>query len=131
MVAQLCMNGYALSHPVPPPIPKTVKQVPYEPKPTGSMSFPLAGLGVVLLSAVMLFTMDSFLGFGWVSLVACGARYDYEEAYDALHATVAGHPLNSRTRVLTAALGGSQQGEEGEVLLANMDRGGGNKEVVV
>jgi len=34
------------------------------PKPTGSMSFPSYGALILTLAAVMLFTMDSFLGIG-------------------------------------------------------------------
>jgi hypothetical protein len=53
----------------------------YVPKVTGSMSFPGYGFAVLALSAVMLFSMDSFLGFGFISLLLFGRSLDWEVAY--------------------------------------------------
>merc|ERR1712070_1240398 len=61
------------------------KTGPYVPKKTGSMSFPSLGMGVLALSLVMLVTMDSFLGFGFLSLIIFGKRFDWEAAYAPLH----------------------------------------------
>lgn len=62
--------------------------VNYIPKPTGSMSFPLSGFGVLILSAIMIFTMDNFLGLGWLGLLIFGKHYDWDEAFGPLHASI-------------------------------------------
>ena len=105
------MNGYAVKHPplfraagkkttaVPAasvPSKTSTKTAPYTPKPTGSMSYPYYGMAVLSLAFVMIFSMDNFLGLGFLSLILCGRSYDYEDAYNKLHATIAGHPLNVR-----------------------------------
>ena len=86
------------------------------PKPTGSMSFPEYGAGVLVLAAIMLFTMDNFLGLGWVGLVVFGRSYDWDEAYTPLHRTIVGHPSHPGSNKKPA--------EEMEVLIA--EDGGGS-----
>jgi hypothetical protein len=50
-------------------------------KPPVGMSFPSYGIAMIVTAAVMLFTMDSFFGVGFLSLVLSGRSYDYDEAY--------------------------------------------------
>ena len=54
------------------------------PKAPDSMSFPGWGLAILATAAVMLFTMDSFFGVAWLSLLISGRSYDYMEAYGPL-----------------------------------------------
>ena len=64
---------------------KSVKKNPFpDGKPTGSMSDPKLGFYVLLLSAVMIFGWDSWLGIGMVSLWLFGIKPDWERAYRAL-----------------------------------------------
>ena len=58
---------------------------PYEPKVTGSMSFPSYGLLVLLISAIMMWGFDSLLGVGYLSLAIFGRTADWEAAYTPLH----------------------------------------------
>jgi hypothetical protein len=45
---------------------------------------------MLVLSAVMLYTMDSFLGVGYFSLAMFGISFDWEEAYGPLLKKVLG-----------------------------------------
>jgi hypothetical protein len=45
------------------------------------MSFPSCGFYVLILAAIMLFSMDSFLGFGYLSLLLFQKSLDWEVAY--------------------------------------------------
>ncbi len=83
VIAQMVVNGFALH------FPRLfskgnvgIKQ--NIPKPTGSMSFPISGVMVLMTALVMLVTMDSFFGIGYISLVIFGKKYDYEKAYNPL-----------------------------------------------
>jgi hypothetical protein len=96
--------------------PTIVTLVVNDPKPTGSMSYPEYGVGVLILAAVMLFTMDNFLGLGWVGLVSCGNSYNWDEAYAPLHRTIVGHESHPDSNKAPE--------EEMEVLIA--EEGGGN-----
>lgn len=86
VIAQMVSNGYVIHFPQiagapsakPPP-------KPYTPKRTGSMSSPFHGALMLVLTVVMLFLMDSFLGFGFISLVVCGRSFDWEAGYGPLH----------------------------------------------
>lgn len=92
VIAQMCANAYAMHFPS---FYASKLSVPKAtPKPTGSMSFPFAGALVLALSAVMLITMDGFLGLGYISLRAFGKCYDWEAAYSGLHKKL----LNSHNR---------------------------------
>lgn len=65
--------------------PKPSKKNPFpNGKPTGSMSNPKLGFYLLLLSAVMIFGWDSFLGIGMVSLWLFGIKPDWERAYRPL-----------------------------------------------
>lgn len=81
VIAELVYNGYFLKYP--PQYAGPAKKVP-KPKPTGSMSFPGYGLFVLCISFVMLFLMDSFFGFGYLSLYLFNMSFDYEAAYRPL-----------------------------------------------
>mmetsp|Transcript_9066 Transcript_9066/g.9592 ORF Transcript_9066/g.9592 Transcript_9066/m.9592 type:complete len:425 (+) Transcript_9066:28-1302(+) len=50
-------------------------------KPTGSMSNSTYGAIVLLFGAIMIFTWDSFLGAGYISLKLVGKSYDWNDAY--------------------------------------------------
>jgi hypothetical protein len=50
-------------------------------KPPEGMSFTSYGIAMIVTAAVMLFTMDSFFGVGFLSLLISGRSYDYDEAY--------------------------------------------------
>jgi hypothetical protein len=94
VIAQMVGNAYTLHFPS--YYAKTAKV--NTPKPTGSMSFPSYGAYILLLSAVMLFSMDSFLGLGFLSLKLCGSSLDWDSAYTPLHKKigVATHTPSSR-----------------------------------
>lgn len=55
------------------------------PKPTGIMSKPDLGAAILLLSFIMLVTMDGFLGLGYFSLLLFGRSFDWESAFDPIH----------------------------------------------
>ena len=85
VIAHMVSNGYTAHFPALNAGPAAAPKKPYVPKVTGSMSFPSLGALVLALAAVMLFTMDSFLGIGYLSLLLSGRSYDWEGAYGALH----------------------------------------------
>ena len=84
VVAQMAVNSYILR--VPALYGQTSeKKKSTGPKKTGGMSFPSYGAGVLVLAAVMLFTMDSFMGIGFLSLILFGRCADWDAAYGPLH----------------------------------------------
>jgi hypothetical protein len=95
VVAQMVANAYGLRYPdrMTSPLPasavgagassKTPK--PYVPKQSGSMSSPVLGLGVLAVSAIMLYGLDNLLGLGYLSLSLCGRSADWDAAYNSLH----------------------------------------------
>jgi hypothetical protein len=83
VIAQMVANAYTLHFPA--YFAKSGKPSANNPKPTGSMSFPTYGGYILLLSFVMLFGMDSFLGIGFLSLKLFGVSLDWEAAYGPLH----------------------------------------------
>jgi hypothetical protein len=86
VLAHMVSNGYTAHFPaLASPAQKT-----YTPKPTGSMSFPALGAVILALGAIMLFTMDSFLGIGFLTLLLFGRSYDWEAAYGGLHRKILG-----------------------------------------
>lgn len=99
----------------------------YKPKPTGSMSDPYHGGAIMILSIVMLFLMDSYLGFGYLSLLFTGERYNWEEAYSALHAklnlTHAHEPKVESHEKETKALLGEHDEDDIELVKANFNEG--------
>jgi len=83
VIAQMVVNGFALHFPRLFSVANIgIKQS--VPKPTGSMSFPISGVVVLMTALVMLVTMDSFFGIGYISLIIFGKKYDYEKAYNPL-----------------------------------------------
>ena len=83
VIAQQVLNGFALHQPSFYAGPSRKPAVGG--KVTGSMSSPLYGFFVVVLSVVMLFGMDAFLGIGRLSLLIFGIDNDWETAYGPLH----------------------------------------------
>lgn len=73
VIAQMVANAYSLHFPKllkPKVTPKFGA-----PKPTGSMSFPIAGAAVLVVSAIMLFSFDSFFGKD-ISCIEDGVCHD-------------------------------------------------------
>lgn len=83
VIAQMALNSYILR--VPSLYSQSGDKKKYEPKKTGGMSFPNYGAAVLALAAIMLFSMDSFLGVGFLSLLLSGRSSDWESAYGPLH----------------------------------------------
>lgn len=88
-IVQIALNTYTLHFPTVMKSSKPSKPV-LGPQQTGSMSFPIYGGITLLLAFVMLFFMDSFLGLGFISLVAFNRSYDWKEAYYPLHMKIGG-----------------------------------------
>ena len=84
VIAQMAVNSYILRVPAL-YSQATAKKKPTPPKKTGGMSFPKYGAMVLTLAAIMLFSMDSFLGIGFLSLLLFGRSCDWEAAYGPLH----------------------------------------------
>lgn len=76
VLAQIIANGVKVIAPPPP-----LKSGPYKPKPSGPMSFPMDGFCMVVIAAIMLFTMDSFFGVGYGTLRIFGLDLNWEKAY--------------------------------------------------
>lgn len=72
VVAQMVLNSYSLQFPMNYIRSGQMSVKKQAPKATGSMSSPSYGAFVLLLSLVMIMTMDSFLGLGFLSLVLLG-----------------------------------------------------------
>lgn len=93
VIAHMVSNGYTAHYPA--LTAKSSVKKPYVPKATGSMSFPNLGAFALGLAIVMLFSMDSWLGFGYLSLLLFGRGYDWEAGYAGLHRKImaeeAGH----------------------------------------
>lgn len=83
VIAQMALNSYILR--VPSLYSQSGDKKKYVPKKTGGMSFPTYGAAVLALAAIMLFSMDSFLGIGFLSLLLSGRSSDWESAYGPLH----------------------------------------------
>lgn len=75
-ISQIITNVYRMKFPA------RVVSSSSKGKPTGSMSDPWLGGLTLLAAAVMLFTMDSFFGFGTIALAVFGRKLNWEEAYD-------------------------------------------------
>ena len=98
VIAHMISNGYALHFPQisAPGKPGAASAKPYVPKKTGSMSSPYHGALMLVLSVVMLFLMDSFLGIGFFSLAICGRAFDWEAAYGPLHKKISASLQSSK-----------------------------------
>lgn len=112
VVAHMVSNGYTAHFPALSATSPSKK--PYVPRTTGSMSFPLLGAMVVGLAAIMLFTMDSFLGIGYLSLVLYGRAYDWDAGYAAMHKKILGTSEDA-----PVARAGARDAEEGKGDLEN------------
>ena len=120
VMVQMLVNSYTLHYPSYLTMPiKPASAGNTSPKPTGSMSFPSYGAYALILAFIMLFTMDSFLGIGALSLALFGRSLDWNEAYFALH---------KKLGVVTAGEGVVHvSSEEGRSFLASEDSTGGHK----
>ena len=116
VIAQMLTRGYGMKKPnVLAAAPK--KKSAKGPQHTGSMSFPLLGLGVLGASTVMLISMDSFLGVGAFSLYLVGKTFDWDTAYGPLHTKLG---LNAPIR--SSSIAAKQQ--DVEPLLGKSDGAG-------
>jgi hypothetical protein len=105
VLAQMTANSYALRFPtfyVPTPFGAVKKQTP---KVTGAMSYPSYGGYVLLISAIMLVTMDSFFGIGYLSLLIFGKSLDWDVAYAPFL-----RKINRNREAAEAAAGGAGSG---------------------
>jgi len=81
VVSQMVANSYILQFPS-----YFVKNSPkLPPKETGGMSNKALGFYTLCLAAVVLFSMDNFLGLGFVSMKLFGLNFDYDTVMDAFH----------------------------------------------
>eukprot|EP01038_Epipyxis_sp_PR26KG_P007906 gene7906-10731_t len=98
VIAQMISNAYSIISPVRVKrdynLQATSKKK-YTPKSTGSMSSPYHGAIVLLVATIMLFTMDSFFGLGFLSLSLFGRSLDWEEAYRSLHNKILNNKSNN------------------------------------
>lgn len=79
VMTQMLANSYSLHFPQNYVGGKSSK--PYKPRPTGSMSSPFYGGCMLALIVILLFSMDSFFGIGWVTLILAGQSFDWDAAY--------------------------------------------------
>lgn len=77
VIAQMIANAYVLHVPTLYNNSTPKKKPTYGPKKTGSMSFPKYGAIVLALAAIMLFSMDSFLGKGFMYFYSYLFTYFY------------------------------------------------------
>ena len=92
VMAQMVTNGYMLHFSNNYAKGPSAKK---EPKKTGAMSFPSYGAAMLILSAIMIFSMDSWLGFGFLSLKVFNRSYDWDAAYLPLLKKILGKPTTS------------------------------------
>ena len=95
VMAQMVTNGYMLHFSNNYAKGPSAKK---EPKKTGAMSFPSYGAAMLILSAIMIFSMDSWLGFGFLSLKVFNRSYDWDAAYLPLLKKVLGKPTSSTSK---------------------------------
>jgi hypothetical protein len=75
-------NAYAMNFPAFYTTSSSVKKA--APKPTGVMSKPIHGAVLLVVSLVMLVSLDGFLGIGFLSLLLTGKKYDWEAAFSPI-----------------------------------------------
>ena len=119
VIAQMVANAYILRTPSILSQSSAGKKKSNGPKKTGSMSFPSYGAFVLVLSAFMLFSMDSFLGIGFTSLLLFGRSADWEAAYGPLHKKILKNPSNGVNTEKPLFSRSSVGTEEGDNLLEN------------
>jgi hypothetical protein len=119
VIAQMTLNAYSMHFPT---FYSSKKKTSSPPKKTGSMSFPSYGAFVLLLSAIMIFSMDSFLGIGFLSLKIFNRSLDWEAAYGPLHKKIlkpdgvlGETKVTPVTNELESLLGGNKESEDGDV----------------
>lgn len=111
VIAQMLANAYTLHFPSfyvgKAGHATTASTKPYTPKPTGAMSNPYYGAGMLVLIVIMLFTMDSWLGIGWLSLVLGGTNYDWDAAYGPYVRKIQQHQQREAALAAAVTTGGS------------------------
>lgn len=113
VIAQMIANAYVLHFPLPAAIKRPVAKIG-TPKRTGSMSVPANGAIALLMAIIMIFTMDSFFGFGYISLKLFGRSLDWDLAYAPLLMKIGGRRSNSG-----GGGGATSPTQESESLLAD------------
>ena len=133
LIIQMIANAYTMRNPN--NYKKASKSpVNNTPQATGSMSFPIYGLYVLLLITTMLFTMDSWLGVGYISLLICGRKYDYDAAYLPLINKILGGTRNrsdaapGNTSANTTGSSKSRHGDDSSSGAKGAGGGGGGKQ---
>ena len=117
VIAHMISNGYALHFPqIAAPSKSAAPAKPFVPKKTGAMSSPYHGAWMLVLSVVMLFLMDSFLGIGFFSLAICGRALDWEAAYGPLHKKISASLQKESERQEHKILGGDRSAETDSLL---------------
>ena len=138
LIIQMIANAYTMRNPN--NYKKTSKSpVNNTPQATGSMSFPIYGLYVLLLVATMLFTMDSWLGVGYISLILCGRKYDYDAAYLPLINKILGGTRNrsdaapgNTTNTTTGGMSSnSRHGDDSSSTCGGGGGGGGKQQLEI
>lgn len=96
-------NGYAMQYPAL----YSTKYIPKKgaPKTTGVMSLPNHGAMVLILSLIMLVTLDGFLGIGYISLLLFGRSYDWDAAFEPIHKKLGlgRHPVPTESHQISTA----------------------------
>jgi hypothetical protein len=110
----MVVNGYSLSQ-------KSDKPTTYKPAKTGAMSSPNYGLFVLFISAVMIFTMDSFLGVGSLSLYLFGKSFDWDAAYVPLLTKLGVRSNNSAKSSELSEFNSNKMGDAEPLLGATRD----------
>lgn len=141
VVAQMLANAYALHFPSNYGK-NSLNNKPYQPKATGAMSNPFYGACMLVLIVVMLFTMDSWFGIGWITLALGGQSYDWDLAYSpylrkinqqnnnhhspAPASAATGHSSSSSTNAVSGS-GERHEADEIELLLQSNREDDGSK----
>lgn len=114
VMAQMAANSYTMNFAQYYVYKKTqIKSLP--PQITGSMSFPSYGLIVLTFAAIMLFSMDGFLGVGFLSLRIFGRAYDWDAAYGPLMKTINGCKQDNLNKEENAKLLDEKSGDDSKI----------------
>ncbi len=95
----------------------------FPPKETGGMSNRKLGFCVLVLAAVLLFTMDNFLGFGFVAMKLFGLSFDWKATMDAFHKR---ENIDTTWGVESSVVSDPTAIQETDRLLNNSNHGAGN-----
>lgn len=110
VLAQMVVNAFSLKNPT--KLSKSSSTKSYKPKKTGPMSSPFYGMVVLVISAIMLFTMDNFFGVGFLSLILFGRNYDWESAYRPLLNKILGDSSKQQSQIAMVSVVKKNQHEQ-------------------